>query len=230
VSSALLPDTPNPVDAFVPRFGVATRLAHWALAIAFLLLLLTGLTNYWPALKAIEIGGGRLFGWLHVILGFAMVGVSALALSSLLTSRPLRADARALARATVDDYSWLQHEALRLSGARSVAPPVGKFNAGQKLNAYASFFGTAALLGTGVVLGVNYLDKRVLGADLVSEVFPWHTLLAFAMIPIVLGHIYLALIHPSTREALRGITRGVVRRDWARRHHPAWRPEDDATA
>ena len=213
---------------YVRRFGVATRLAHWALAIAFLLLLLTGLTNYWPALKAIEVAGGRLFGWLHVILGFAMLAISALTVASLLTSRSLRADARALAGATVDDYLWLQHQALRLSGARSVPPPVGKFNAGQKLNALLSFLGTAALLLTGLLLGVNYIDKRVLSADIVSDVFPWHTLLAFAMIPLVLGHIYLAVAHPSTREALRGITRGVVRRDWARRHHPAWRPEDDA--
>jgi formate dehydrogenase subunit gamma len=212
---------------FVPRFGVATRLAHWSLAVAFLLLLLTGLTNYWPALKAIEVGGGRLFGWLHVILGFAMLALSAAALGALVVSRKMRRDALELGTASVDDYLWLQHQALRVSGGRSVPPSVGKFNAGQKINALASFLGTAALLASGLVLGINYVDKRFLDADLVSNVFPWHTLLAFAMIPIVLGHLYLALIHPSTREALRGMTRGVVRREWAQRHHSAWTPDDD---
>jgi formate dehydrogenase subunit gamma len=216
-------------SGYVSRFGVATRLAHWALAIAFLLLLLTGLTNYWPALKAIEVGGGRLFGWLHVILGFAMLVLSALALASLSFSRSLRGDAQSLVEADLNDYLWLQHQALRLSGARSNPPRVGKFNAGQKANALVSFVGTAALLATGLLLGLNYVDKRLLSADLVSDVFPWHTLLAFAMIPVVLGHLYLALVHPSTREALRGMTRGVVRRDWARRHHDAWRPEDEVT-
>jgi formate dehydrogenase subunit gamma len=212
---------------YVRRFGVATRLAHWTLAIAFLLLLLTGLTNYWPGLKAIEVAGGRLFGWVHVILGFAMLVLSALAFASLFVSRSLRGDAESLVEADVNDYLWLQHQVLRLSGAQSNPPPVGKFNAGQKANALVSFVGTAALLATGAILGLNYVDKRLLGADLVANVFPWHTSLAFAMIPVVVGHLYLALVHPSTREALRGMTRGVVRREWARRHHDAWRPEDE---
>ena len=37
-----------------------------------------------------------------------------------------------------------------------------------------------------------------------------------------LGHLYLALIHPTTRHSLNGITRGWVREDWARQHHAKW--------
>ena len=36
----------------------------------------------------------------------------------------------------------------------------------------------------------------------------------------------LALIHPATRHALRGMTLGDVRVEWAVRHHPKWEPED----
>ena len=36
------------------------------------------------------------------------------------------------------------------------------------------------------------------------------------------GHLYLALIHPATRHALRGMTLGDVREDWAEEHHPKW--------
>jgi formate dehydrogenase subunit gamma len=45
---------------------------------------------------------------------------------------------------------------------------------------------------------------------------------------LVAGHIYLALIHPPTRPALRGITRGSVRREWAEHHHGEWVAAMDA--
>ena len=44
----------------------------------------------------------------------------------------------------------------------------------------------------------------------------------FISIAVVLGHLYLALIYPSTRHALRGMTTGSVRRDWAWQHHRKW--------
>jgi cytochrome b subunit of formate dehydrogenase len=39
---------------------------------------------------------------------------------------------------------------------------------------------------------------------------------------LVAGHIYLAVLHPATRGALRGMTLGDVDRDWASRHHAKW--------
>jgi cytochrome b subunit of formate dehydrogenase len=44
---------------------------------------------------------------------------------------------------------------------------------------------------------------------------------------VVLGHLYLALIYPATRESLRGITTGSVRRSWARQHHRKWVDEKE---
>ncbi|MGE0228435.1 MAG: formate dehydrogenase subunit gamma [Dehalococcoidia bacterium] len=204
------------------RFGAATRLVHWGLAIPFVLLLLTGLTNYWPELKTIHLGGARLFAWLHVVLGFGMVAVAVALGAGALTRREVRQDARELAQVGLDDYLWLQHQGLRLAGEASNPPRVGKFNAGQKLNAVASAGVTAGLLGTGIVLGVNYVSKTVFSVGLVEPMFRWHAGLALLFMPVLLGHVYLAVAHPSTRESLRGMTRGVVRREWARRHHPGW--------
>ncbi|MEZ4554040.1 MAG: cytochrome b/b6 domain-containing protein [Dehalococcoidia bacterium] len=208
--------------SLVRRFGLATRLVHWGLAVPFVLLLLTGLTNYWPELKAIHLGGARLLAWLHVVLGFAMVGVAVALGAGALARRDTRRDAREVARVGMDDYLWLQHQGLRLAGEASNPPRVGKFNAGQKLNALASAGVTAGLLGTGTVLGVNYVSKTVFSVGLVEPVFRWHTALALLFVPVLLGHVYLAVVHPSTRESLRGMTRGMVRREWARRHHPSW--------
>jgi cytochrome b subunit of formate dehydrogenase len=36
------------------------------------------------------------------------------------------------------------------------------------------------------------------------------------------GHIFMAVINPSTRQALRGMTLGSVDRAWAAQHHPRW--------
>jgi formate dehydrogenase subunit gamma len=51
-----------------------------------------------------------------------------------------------------------------------------------------------------------------------------HDTLMYLSVAIVAGHLYLALIHPTTRHALRGMTLGSVREDWARRHHEKWQP------
>ena len=44
----------------------------------------------------------------------------------------------------------------------------------------------------------------------------------YLSVVIVVGHLYLSLIHPTTRHALRGMTLGTVREDWARTHHSKW--------
>jgi cytochrome b subunit of formate dehydrogenase len=36
------------------------------------------------------------------------------------------------------------------------------------------------------------------------------------------GHIFMAVVNPSTRHALRGMTLGTVDRDWAVHHDPRW--------
>ena len=222
--------TPAPHPDLVRRFEAPTRFVHWSLALTFVLLLLTGLTNFTPELKAIHIGGARLFAWVHVVLGFAMVVVALAAVLALWRSRSLRADLEALARTGPDDSRWLQYQLTHLAppgrGEES-EPPAAKFNAGQKLNALASAVATAGLLGTGVVLGINYITKQLFSTLFVAQLFPLHTWLALGFIPLLLGHIYLGAINPSTREALRGITLGVVRRDWAWRHHAAWIPPED---
>ena len=212
----------SPRGASVPRFAPPIRILHWMLAAPFLLLLLTGLTNFAPALKAVQVSDVRLFAWLHVVLGFATLAAIPVVALPLLRRPSLRHDLRQLARFSLNDYLWLQHHALRSVGASTRPPTVGKFNAGQKLNAFAAGAATGALFATGVVLGVNYISKSVFDIEFVEAVFPWHTLISLLVIPLVLGHLYLTLIHPSTRESLRGITLGVVRRDWAARHHDAW--------
>ena len=50
-------------------------------------------------------------------------------------------------------------------------------------------------------------------------VHDWGTLILMFL---VAGHLYLAVLHPATRHALRGMTLGDVDEDWARKHHAKW--------
>ena len=44
---------------------------------------------------------------------------------------------------------------------------------------------------------------------------------------LVCGHLYMAVLNPATRHALRGITTGSVDAEWAAEHHPAWLAETE---
>jgi formate dehydrogenase subunit gamma len=92
---------------------------------------------------------------------------------------------------------------------------VGKFNAGQKLN--ASFFAGAVvvMLATGLMLRWPnpFSNDLRTGATFVHDWF------AFGIWIAVLGHIYFAIRDPI---ALGGMTRGSVTPYWARTERPAW--------
>ncbi len=72
---------------------------------------------------------------------------------------------------------------------------------------------------SGVLIYLQETDAAVRGrtsAILVHDIATW------VAVPLIAGHLYLALVNPSTRHSLRGMVLGTVRRDWARRHHPKW--------
>ena len=52
-----------------------------------------------------------------------------------------------------------------------------------------------------------------------------HDIAMYIAIPLVIGHLYMAMVNPSTRHSLRGMVLGTVRRDWAREHHAKWERE-----
>jgi hypothetical protein len=55
-------------------------------------------------------------------------------------------------------------------------------------------------------------------------IFGGHKLATIGICVLVAGHLYMALVNPTTRHALRGMLTGEVDRDWARNHYPGWKP------
>lgn len=195
------------VGAEVVRFDRTERWLHWTNATLFLVLLATGMTLYIGPLSAL-VGRRVLVKDVHVISGILLPAPLLVAYAGSWRAG-LRRDVRRLARWSTDDGRWL-----RSLGRRGHAR-MGKFNAGQKLNAIFIAGCIPLMLVTGVIM--RWFDPFPLawrtGATFV------HDWLALALLVVIIGHIGKALAEPV---ALRAMWRGTVPATHAERHHPRW--------
>ena len=129
--------------------------------------------------------------------------------------RALSRTARELGRLDPQDREWLRTIPARLL-EHAPEPPAARFNAGQKLN----FALVCVLL---VALYISGVDTIVAGTHH-NLIFGGHKLATIAICVLVAGHLYMALVNPTTRAALSGMLTGQVDREWARRHYPRWKP------
>jgi formate dehydrogenase subunit gamma len=197
---------------YVERFTVTERVLHWVHATAFFVLLGSGLVLYLPSLST-AVGRRPLVKDVHFYTGIAWAG--AILLVAALGNR------RAL-RATIREIDMFDRDDLRFLAGNTHAPQ-GRFNAGQKVNAILTAAFAVLFFVSGLLLWYGERDTRF---RLNGTVF-LHDALMYVSLFIVLGHLYLALVHPTTRHSLRGMTLGSVRADWARRHHAKWRASGD---
>ncbi|WP_216908452.1 cytochrome b/b6 domain-containing protein [Nocardia noduli] len=187
------------------RFGRVERAVHWLTGLLVVSCVVTAAILYNGPL-AVLVGNRHIVETVHVWSGFALP----IPLVAGLVSAAYRADLRRLNRFTPADYRWLRSRTRRRSGA-----DVGKFNAGQKLNAALSAGSILVLLGTGVIMFFpdwTRLTWRT-GATFVHDWFA----LAFGLL--VAGHLVYAL---RDREAMRGMLVGTVSKSWATREHMLW--------
>jgi formate dehydrogenase subunit gamma len=192
------------------RFSRTERLLHWANALFFLWLLATGLALYLPRLS-ILVGRRPLVQEVHFYSGIAWIAV--------LAAIVLLGDRRGVLR-TARELDAFDRDDLRFLSGRRPAPQ-GRFNAGQKLNALLNAAFAILFLVSGLLLWFGERNTRYRFASTVVL----HDGLMYISLALLVGHLYLAVIHPATRHSLRGITLGDVSEEWAAHHHPKWTPE-----
>jgi len=198
-----VPPTDPPL---IRRFGPTERALHWVHAAGFLAMLATGLVLYLPVLSEL-VARRNLVKNVHLLA--AVAWVLALAVVLLVGDRArVRADWREIESFDADDRRWLR-------GGRA---PQGRFNAGQKVNTILTVSFAALFVVSGSMLWLGERDHRFI-LDGTGTV---HELLTLGSVGLLVGHLYLAAIHPTTRHALRGMTLGDVREDWAHAHHSKW--------
>ena len=192
---------------YVRRFSRTERVLHWVNAAGFLVLLASGLVLYLPSLAA-AVGRRPLVKDVHFWAGIGWV--SALVLVALLGDRRgLLRTAREIDSFAPEDVNWLRR---RRPAAQD------RFNAGQKLNAALTAAFLVLFFASGMLLWAGERDTRFRFASTVIL----HDGLLYASLALLVGHLYLAVLHPATRHALRGMVAGSVREDWAREHHARW--------
>lgn len=197
-------------SSVVARFSRAERALHWATAVAVLVCAVTGLVLYVGPLTAL-VGRRTLVKDTHVVAGLAMPVPLIVAYAGRWRAA-VRADVRRLSRWTRADRRWLW------SRGRDATDAVGKFNAGQKLNAAFVAGMIPTMVATGSIMRWYEpfdLTYRT-GATFV------HDWTAIATWVVVTGHIVLGLADTG---ALRGIVTGRVTRAWAEHRHARWAAE-----
>jgi formate dehydrogenase subunit gamma len=186
--------TTRPSERRLARWTLTERAVHWVHAAAFCVLLGSGLCLYLPSLAELVSRRPLLK---HIHLYTALAWAIALVLIFVVGNR------RAL-RDTAREVDLL--------GVAS------RMNRRQKLNTIvtAAFAILFAVSGFDLWYGERDTRFRLANALLVHD---WLMYISFFLF---LGHLYYAVILPSTRHSLSGMTRGWVREDWAQRCHPAW--------
>ena len=188
------------------RYDRTERTVHWVHAGAFGALFASGLCLYLPSL-AEAVGRRPLLKAIHLWTAVAWLAALVLVVA-LGDRRSLRRTLREVDRWDADDRAWF----------RDRKRPQGRMNAGQKLNTIATA-AFAVLFGvTGFFLWYGERDTRFRLPNALLA----HDWLMYGSVFLLAGHLYLSLVHPATRHALSGITRGWVREDWARRRHAKW--------
>lgn len=198
----------------IERFTSFERSAHWANAIAFSILAVSGLVMAFGKHVLEPLIGGTLFGWLTYVLKTAhnfagpvfAVSLIVVILTFVRDNLPRK-----------EDLTWL----LKGGGLFSNQEiPSHRFNAGEKV----LFWGGVFALGLVVVASGLVLDKVVPGmaylrGDMqIAHMF--HASAAVLMMCLFIGHIYMGTV--GMVGAYDAMKTGYVDETWAKEHHELW--------
>ena len=204
------PETGRQIERFTPL----ERSAHWANAIAFVALAVSGVVMAFGKFFILPVIGLTLFGWLTYALknlhNFAgplfAVSLVIVFFTFLKDNMPRK-----------EDWTWIVKGGGLLSGQEVASH---RFNAGEKV----VFWGGVMFLGLIVVGSGLVLDKLLPGLIYerstmqISHMI--HAVAALFMMFMFIGHIYLGTI--GMQGAYKGMRTGYVDETWAKEHHELW--------
>jgi formate dehydrogenase subunit gamma len=198
----------------IERFTPFERSAHWANAIAFVVLAVSGIVMAWGKFFLLPILGATLFGWLAYALKTAHNFAGPLFAVSLVIVFFTFVRDNVWRR---EDTQWVAKGGGLLRGNE---PASHRFNGGEKLVFWLGVF----LLGTVVVVSGLVLDGLVPGwgetrAQMqVANIV--HVVATVCMMAVFLGHIYIGTL--GMKGAYSAMRTGYVDEGWAHEHHALW--------
>jgi formate dehydrogenase subunit gamma len=192
------------------RYAAGTRINHWTVAISFVLLALSGLALFHPALFWLTnlFGGGPWTRILHPFIGCVMV------MAFILLGVKFWRDNYLQQR----DWIWLRKISDVIRNREEALPDVGRYNAGQKLLFFTIVVCLVVLFSSGIVIWRVYFSA-FFSIDVIRFAALLHAFFAFVLICSIIVHIYAAI---WVQGSIRAMTRGWVSPGWAWKHHRAW--------
>lgn len=199
----------------IRRFTTTERLLHWSFVLPQIVLMITGgwllVTAWHSGASAAKTDLVRI----HKIAAVCFLVIPLLVF--------IQGDARTLLKNIGlaltwgrDDFQWFARSFKRIFIPSTPLPQVGKFNAGQKLN-------MLIVMMLGMIFAISGLAMWYFNGVLLAWIV--HSV-AFLVVPfMVVGHVYMAILHPPTRPSFWAIINGTVDREWANHHHPGWTEE-----
>jgi formate dehydrogenase subunit gamma len=198
----------------IERFTPLERSAHWANAIAFVCLAVSGVVMAFGKFFILPVIGSTLFGWLSYALknlhNFAgplfAVSLVIVFFTFLKDNLPRK-----------EDWTWIVKGGGLMSGHEV---PSHRFNAGEKV----VFWAGVMLLGLIIVGSGLVLDKLVPGLIYerstmqISHMI--HAVASVLMLVMFIGHIYMGTI--GMQGAYKAMRTGYVDETWAKEHHELW--------
>ena len=210
----------KPTGVEIERFTPFERSAHWANAIAFVILAISGATMAFGKYFMQPIIGDTLFGWITYLLknahNFAgpvfAVSLTVVFFTFLKDNWPSK-----------EDWVWIIKAGGLFGGAEV---PSHRFNAGEKVVFWGGVFG----LGLVVIASGFVLDKIIpflvyeRGTMQIAHMV--HAVATLLMMAMFIGHIYMGTV--GMQGAYKAMRTGYVDETWAKEHHELW--HDDIKA
>jgi len=204
----------------IERFTYLERVAHWSVAVTFVVLAVSGIVLAFGKFFLLPVLGATLFGWLSYALKTAHNFAGPLFAVSLIVFAVLFVRDN-LPKA--HDVGWIGKAGGIFSGEHV---PTGKFNAGEKFLFWVGVI-VLGLIVTASGLVLNLLVPgwgETRGQMQVAHMI--HAVASVFMMAMFIGHIYMGTVGVSG--ALNAMKTGFVDEAWAKEHHELW--HDDVRA
>ncbi|HXZ92005.1 MAG TPA: formate dehydrogenase subunit gamma [Burkholderiales bacterium] len=202
----------KPTGRLIERFNGVERIAHWWVAISFVVLALSGLTILFGKFVLLPVLGYTLFAWLTALAKNLHNFVGPLFILGLLLMFVVYVKDNFW---SAGDGAWIAKAGGLLSGEDV---PSGRFNFGEK----GWFWAGVVVLGiimsvTGLILLFPNFDQL---RTTMQQANVFHIIGAVAFVVLSFGHIYLGTI--GVEGAYQGMRTGYVDETWAKEHHELW--------
>lgn len=205
----------GPTGRMIERFTDWERMVHWATAISFVILAVSGVIILFGKYVILPVFGYTVFSWLailgknlHNFVGPLFVFCTVIMFVTFVRDNIWRQM----------DFAWMAKLGGMLGGREM---PSGRFNGGEK----TWFWFGVVILGiivsaSGLVLDFpNFAQTR----EVMQQANVIHAIAAVIYVGISLGHIYLGTV--GMKGAYEAMRTGYVDETWAKEHHSVWYEE-----